>query len=410
MKHNLELPLPRTYVETASKVFGGLASYFEDDVPSIFAAVEDEGLLQEFHTANAEAVEAFRETVTWLEEQEADATEDFALGPELFLEMLRADEGVDISLSELKAAGERDLARNLSSLKDACDVYAPGKTMAECVDKAQASKPEGGAVEGAERQLDGLRTFLVENDLVTIPGTEKAGVAEAPPYARWNFAYIDIPGPYEEGLPSTYYIAPPDPSWSEEARLAYIPGKADLLFVSVHEVWPGHFLHYLHVNRNESAVARNMHGYAFSEGWAHYTEEMMWDAGLGDGDPETHIGQLINALIRNVRYLSAIGLHTEGMTVEESESMFLEKAFQDAGNARQQAVRGTFDPGYLNYTLGKLMIKKLREDWTASRGGREAWGQFHDAFLSYGAPPIPLVRRAMLEGDRAAGGPILPGP
>jgi uncharacterized protein (DUF885 family) len=188
-----------------------------------------------------------------------------------------------------------------------------------------------------------------------------------------------------------------------------VPGKASLLFVAVHEVWPGHFLNYLHVNRNESAVARNMGSYSFSEGWAHYTEEMMWDAGLGDGDPETHIGQLLNALLRNVRYLSAIGLHTEGMTVEESERMFAEKAFQDPGNARQQAVRGTFDPGYLNYTLGKLMIMKLREDWTASRGGRKAWGRFHDTFLSYGSPPVPLVRRAMLEESEAAEGPLLPG-
>jgi uncharacterized protein (DUF885 family) len=141
-------------------------------------------------------------------------------------------------------------------------------------------------------------------------------------------------------------------------------------------------------------------GYAFAEGWAHYTEEMMWEAGLGDGDPETHIGQLSNALLRNVRFLSAIGLHTKGMTVEESERMFREQAFQDPGNSRQQAARGTYDPAYLNYTMGKLMIRKLREDWTRERGGQEGWQwkQFHDAFLSYGGPPIPLVRKAMLGG------------
>ncbi|HEY4579886.1 MAG TPA: DUF885 family protein, partial [Candidatus Acidoferrales bacterium] len=136
----------------------------------------------------------------------------------------------------------------------------------------------------------------------------------------------------------------------------------------------------------------------------HYTEEMMLDAGLGDGDPAVRIGQLMNALLRNVRYLSAIGLHTKGMTVEESERMFRESAYQDPGNARQQAARGTFDPGYLNYTLGKLMIRKLREDWTASRGGRAAWREFHDQFLSYGGRPIPLVRRAMLGAE--AGPPL----
>ena len=137
-------------------------------------------------------------------------------------------------------------------------------------------------------------------------------------------------------------------------------------------------------------------GYAFAEGWAHYTEEMLWEAGLGNGDPVTHIGQLSNALLRNGRFLSTIGLHTQGMTLEESERLFREQAFQDAGTARQQAARGTFDPAYLNYTMGKLMIRKLREDWTASRGGRQAWREFHDRFLSYGGPPIPLVREAML--------------
>jgi uncharacterized protein (DUF885 family) len=137
-------------------------------------------------------------------------------------------------------------------------------------------------------------------------------------------------------------------------------------------------------------------GYAFAEGWAHYTEELMWEAGLGAGDPKSRIGQLNQALLRDVRYLSSIGMHTGGMTVEQSERMFREKAFQDAATSRQQAARGTFDPEYLNYTMGKLMIRKLREDWTASRGGRDAWQEFHDKFLGYGGPPIPLVRKAML--------------
>jgi uncharacterized protein (DUF885 family) len=152
----------------------------------------------------------------------------------------------------------------------------------------------------------------------------------------------------------------------------------------------------LHANRSASKLGQVFGDYAFNEGWAHYTEQLVWDAGLGSGNPETHIGQLTEALLRNVRFLSAIGLHTKHMTVEQSEQMFRQSAFQDPGNARQQAARGTFDPAYLNYTLGKLMIQKLRDDWTASRGGRNAWLQFHDQFLSFGAPAIPLVRAAML--------------
>ena len=191
-------------------------------------------------------------------------------------------------------------------------------------------------------------------------------------------------------------------SWSASAQRDYEPGESNLLFTSAHEVWPGHFLNFLHAKRSDFKFGRLFVGYAFSEGWAHYTEEMMWDAGLGEGNPEVHIGQLSNALLRNVRYLAAIGLHTEGMSLDEAQKLFIEAGLQDEGTARQQAARGTFDPAYLNYTLGKLMIMQLREDWTRERGDREAWKGFHDTFLSYGGPPIPLVRAQMLGGAAEA--------
>ncbi len=238
--------------------------------------------------------------------------------------------------------------------------------------------------------------------MVTIPSEEIAIVKEAPPYRRWNAAYINVPGPYEKGLVSTYRIAPPDPAWSAADQAAYIPSAADLLFYSAHEVWPGHFLQHLHAARSPSLVGRLFSSYSFGEGWAHYGEEMMWEMGLADGDPEVHVAQLTNALWRNVRYLSALGLHTGGMTVAESEAMFREKAYLDPANARQQAARGTFDPGYGNYTLGKLMILKLREDWTRTRGGRAAWRAFHDELLAHGSPPIPVLRKAMLPGDASS--------
>ncbi len=176
-----------------------------------------------------------------------------------------------------------------------------------------------------------------------------------------------------------------------------------LLFTTVHEVMPGHFLQFLHANRSPSIFGRVFVGYAFAEGWAHYAEEMMWEAGYGDGDAETHVGQLSEALLRDCRFLSALRLHTGRMTQAQSEQMFKDQCYQVEGEAKQQAARGTYDPAYINYTLGKLMIRKLRADWTASRGGRAAWKPFHDQFLSYGGPPIPLVRAAMMGGaPRAA--------
>jgi len=395
-RNNLRAPLPQTYVQQGHIQFGGLATFFEDDLPAVFAPVEDDQLQAEFQEANTGAVRALKGLDEWFTSLEATATEEFALGPELFSNMLRVTQRLDISLYSLEAIGQRDLERNLAALEAACEELAPGKTIPECVAMVMGDKPEEGPIEEAREQLNTLKQFVVDRDLVTIPGKEEALVDTSPPFMRWNSAYIDIPGPYEKGLPSTYYIAPPDPNWSEEEQQAYIPGKDDLLFTSVHEVWPGHFLQFLHANRAASKVGQIFGSYAFVEGWAHYTEEMIWEAGLNDGNPATHIGQLLNALLRNVRYLSAIGLHTQGMTVAGSEKMFRELAYQDPGNARQQAARGTFDPGYLNYTLGKLMILKLREDWTASRGGRKAWKAFHDKLLSYGKPPLPLVRKAML--------------
>ena len=399
IKHNLRTPLPLTYVQIGRISFGGLASYFEKEVPSIFSPVQDQALQESFHEANTLAIQTMKDLDAWFAAQESNAGDEFALGAELFSEMLSATEAVKVSLEKLEKIGEEDLERNLATLREVCDEYAPRQSIPDCVARVRADKAAGGVLEGARTQLQELRRFLSDRNLVTIPGSEEALVRPAPPYQRWNFAYIEIPGPYEKNLPSVYYIAPPDPAWTEKEQQAYLPGKSDLLFTSIHEVWPGHFLQFLHSNRSRSKFGQIFVSYAFAEGWAHYAEEMMWEVGFGDGDPSIRIGQLLNALLRNVRLLSAIRLHTGRMTVEESERMFREKGYQDPGTARQQAARGTFDPAYLNYTMGKLMIRKLREDWTAQRGGRKAWREFHDQFLSYGGPPVPLVRRAMLGSD-----------
>ncbi|MEO7430668.1 MAG: DUF885 domain-containing protein [Dokdonella sp.] len=402
IKGNFKLPLPSSYIDLGVNSFGGFASFFKKDVPAIFADVKDDALQARFKASNAAAIKATQELADWLKAQKPNATQNYTLGAEKFARMLHATELVDLPIDQLKAAGEADLARNLASLKTACDQFAPGKSLADCTGKAMADKPQGGAVEGARKQLVTLRQFVIDKDLVTIPGPEEAKAEEAPPFNRWNLAYIEIPGPYEKNLPSVYYIAPADPSWSKADQQAYIPGKDALLFVSAHEVWPGHFLQFLHANRANWTFGQLFVGYAFAEGWAHYTEEMMFDAGVEGGTPEVHIGQLTNALLRDVRYLSAIGLHTGGMTIAQSEEMFREKAFQDPGNARQQAARGTYDPGYLNYTLGKLMIMGLRKDWIAAHPGPHALKEFNDKLLSYGGPPIPLVRAQMLGGKPAA--------
>lgn len=410
IRANLRTPMPKTFVEYGVKGFGGYAEFFRKDVPQVFAAVQDQKLRSDFERATAEAAQAMDELRAWVEAQGKAATDDYAIGAELFAAMLRDTERVEVPLERLDALARADLARNLESLHAACERLTPGKPLAACIARMEANKPAGGMVEGARAQLADLRAFIEKKRIVTIPGSEEAHVAEAPPYNRGNFAYINVPGPYDLGQPSTYFVAPPDPSWNAAEREAYIAGRARLLYVTIHEVWPGHFLQFLHANRNPSKIAALFVGYAYAEGWAHYAEEMMWEMDYGGGDPEQHVGQVLQALLRDVRFVCAIGLHTRGMSLAECDRLFRESAFSDPGNARQQAARGTYDPAYLNYTLGKLMIRKLRADWLAKQpevpgeDPRARWRAFHDQFLSYGGPPVPVVRRQMLGAD--AGAPL----
>jgi hypothetical protein len=396
IRANLKGPLPASFIKYGENAFGGFADFYPGDGLKAFAGVKDPAAQKELKDAGVAAGKAMADLRDWLKSQEASGTQDFALGAGKFSHMLLATEGVDTPLDQLEAIGKADLKKNQDALKTECAKFAPGATIAACMEKMNLHKSAEGPVAAATKQIPELRDFVVKHDIVSIPGTEQALVRPSPPYNAQNSAYIDPPGPFEKGIPSIYYISPPDPSWDAAKRAAYIPGEDDLLFTTVHEVMPGHFLQFLHANRSKSMFGRLFVGYAFAEGWAHYSEEMMWDAGLHAGDAETHIGQLSNALLRDCRFLSAIGMHARGMTMAQSNAMFREQCYQDAGNADQQAARGTYDPAYLNYTMGKLMIRKLRDDWTAQHGGRAGWKAFHDQFLSYGGPPIPLVRKAMM--------------
>ena len=396
IRANLRTPMPVSFIDYGVASFSGFADYYTGDAKAAFADVADPAMQAEFATKSAAAAEAMRRLADWLKSQRPSATSDFALGADRFSRMVRETEGVDLPLDQLRAIGQADLERNQAALKAACAQYAPGASIPACMAKMNDDKAPDGPVAEARRQIPMLRTFVVQHDLVSIPDAEQALAEESPPYNRQNSAYIDPPGPFEKGVPSIYYISPPDPAWDKATQDAFVPGRADLLFTTVHEVMPGHFLQFRHANHSPSLFGQLFVGYAYAEGWAHYSEEMMWEAGLGDGSGEVHVGQLSNALLRDCRYLSAIGLHSGTMTQDQSRRMFVDQCFQDEGNARQQAARGTYDPAYLNYTMGKLMIRRLRADWTATRGGRKSWKAFHDQFLSYGGPPIPLVRQAMM--------------
>jgi Bacterial protein of unknown function (DUF885) len=406
IRENLRTPLPKTFVDYGVKGFGGFADFFRKNAPAVFKDVKDADLQKQLADVDTAAAEAMSQLKDWFVTQAKTADDNFALGKDLYTQMLFDSERVDVPVDQIEAAGKADLERNLAALTQACATYAPKASPKACIAKMAGDKPKGASVEAARMQLAGLKDFVQKNAIVAVPTDDQALVAEAPPYNRSNFAFIQIPGPFDRGVASVYNIAPPDPTWSKAEQAAYIPGKSSLLITTAHEVWPGHFLQFLHSNTNASKLEGIWIDSGFAEGWAHYAEEMMIEEGLGKNDPSVHVAQIQAALLRDVRLLSSIGMHTHGMTVAQSEKMFLDQAFEDPGNARQQAARGARDPGYLVYTMGKLMIRKLRSDWVAKQGGgaddMKRWREFHDQFLSYGGPPIPLVRKAMMGDDSKA--------
>jgi uncharacterized protein (DUF885 family) len=409
IQENLKGPLPKTFVELAIDDFGGYAEFYAKEVAPVFASVADPDLQKQLADADTSASNAMMNLKNYFIGLRKTANDGYPLGKDLFAAMLKDTESIEIPLDQIESAGRADLDRNTQALKAACDEYLPKATITACIAKMSADKPKDGPVAAARVQLEDLKKYVRDHDIVSIPSDSQALVAEAPIYNRSNSAFIQVPGPYDTGVTAIYNIAPPDPKWTKAEQAAYIPSVATLLSTSVHEVWPGHFLQFLHSNADPDKLEALWVGYGFAEGWAHYCEEMMVEEGLVKDSPENHIGQITDALLRDVRLLSAIGLHTEGMTVAESEKMFKERAFSDPGNARQQAARGTYDPEYLDYTLGKLMIRKLRTDWLAKTqpnapaGDMSHWREFHDLFLSYGGPPIPLLRKALV-GD---GGSLL---
>jgi hypothetical protein len=401
---NLEAKLPRAVLEFSIQMIGGQLAFVQKDVPEALSGVVDPQLKTDLAAGLAElAVQlgAFRDD---LKSRLAQSTDEFALGAETFLRMLEETEGIRIDLAALEGAGRADLERNRRALEEAAHAFAPDKSLSDALVAATSDRPPASEVVSVGRQQVGsLRAFLETHPIVTIPTNEQAEVRESPPFMRMNFASINQPGVFEtRPLPSFFFITPPDPKWTEAEQLAYVPSRQALLFTTAHEVWPGHFLDRLHRVRLESKILRAFGSYASNEGWAHYVEEMMWDEGVAGQDPRAHIAQLLQALMRDGRFLSAIGLHAHGMTVADAQKLFVEQAYQDVGTARQQATRGTLDPMYLNYTLGKLILLKLRADFRRKVGAAFDLRAFHDQVLSYGDAPLPLIRRAMLGGDEGS--------
>jgi hypothetical protein len=389
---------PRTHLLTARMMLQGTVEYLSTDVARALepALAADAALRQRFESARAGAVKALERLISFVDDALPRADEGFRLGPERFLRLLAVNEGITMDLPALHRMAEEDLTRNRAQLDEAAAQLFPGVPPLEAVARVSAEKvPAQDVMAVAERQGQELRAFITAKGLVDIPGPDVARVTVTPPFLRFNSAFLDGPGPLETvARVAFYYITPPDPAWPPQKQLDYLPYESDLLATTIHEVYPGHFVHALHRRNHPTLPGRTLGSYAFSEGWAHYTEQMVLDAGYRAGDLRARVGQLTNALLRNCRFVAALGLHTGTMTVEEARTLFMERCLVDEGNAEQQAFRGTFDPGYFSYTLGKLRILALREKYLAAHPGA-SWGAFHNRLLSFGSPPLGLLESRM---------------
>ncbi len=374
-------------------------------------------VLAGFDAARERAAQALDGFVARLEARLAkvgnEGDGDFAIGSQLYAAMLAHGEGVNVPLRDLIDLGQANLEQNLERLAAATAAIAPGRSIREIVAGISRNHPTAATLlPEARAMLEDIRQSLLDLDLISLPSEDRCQVVETPAYMRYAFAAMDSPGALEtRAAESFYYVTPVEESWTARQQEEWLSNfnYDTLRIVSIHEVYPGHFVHHLHnrYGRPLPLVNRVATSYAFTEGWAHYTEQLMLETDYGAGRATLLVTQLLEALVRNCRYLCALGMHTQGMTVAEATRFFMDNAYMEELPARREALRGTFDPGYLNYTLGKLMILKLREDYRRERqASGAAWSlkEFHDRLLSYGAPPLPLLREAMLQ--RPGDGPL----
>ena len=405
-KANIEHP-PRAFVEIAIRNVAGSIDFLKTGAPGAFAALVDQELKREFTTANDSAITAFENYKTYLEQElKPKADGDFALGSDLFAKRMAYNEMVDIPPDRLLDMAYAQLHKDQDALSEAAREVDPTAPIEAVLKVIRAQHPTVDTlIPTARDELAGLRAFVLDHHIATIPSDLLPEVEETPGFQRaTTAAAIDPPGPLERrATQAFYYVTPPEaglaPDKLEQYLEAYyFPG---LVMISAHEVWPGHFMQYLtrRAHPDWSLARRMAESYSTAEGWAHYAEQMMVEQGLGDSDPKPKIAQLEMALLRDCRFIASIEMHTKGKSVDDGMQIFTKECGSPEPEARREAYRGTRDPGYINYTVGKLEILKLRDDYRAKMGDKFSLTEFHDRLLAAGLVPIKIIRREMMGED-----------
>ncbi len=407
-RDNIKDP-PGIFVKTAVETLRGVRSFIDRDLPRGLAQVDDLSILGDLADASTEAGQAISGYADYLEtEVGPKARGTFRLGKERFASKLLLEEGIDVSPAKLLEIGMRELAAVQEEFKTAARKAVGSKDKREPLEIWRALKeqhPEPGRlVETARAQVAELEAFVRKHKLVTVPDGAPLAIAATPPFYRWTFASLWMPGPFEvRPLGAHFYITEADPAWSPERQAEHQRDfcHATLWSISMHEAFPGHFLHLQHLRGVESTLRKSLlfAPMSFVEGWAHYAEHLMVEQGFAKKDPARRLGQLAESLIRLTRLIVGVRLHTEDLSVEQGVRMFRDEAYLEESSARREAERGTFDPSYVVYALGKLMLLKLRADVEQARGEAFALKSFHDDLLGQGFAPFWAHRQLML-GER----------
>jgi uncharacterized protein (DUF885 family) len=407
---------PKIYTEIAIEQLPGIIAFFQRDVPMAFADVTDAGLKKEFATSNEQVVLALKDYQGWLQKVLLpDSGGDFRIGAENFAKKLQYEDMVDTPLDKLLQIGLDDLHRNQDELRKVAKRIDPKKKPTEVM-------KELGAMHPAPEQLlatfsgtfDGLIAFIQEKKIITIPVGQKPILQETPPFERaTTTASMDTPGPFEKVAKESYFnvtlpAAGDSPEQVESLMAGFNIGT--IVSTSTHETYPGHYMQYLWTPMAPTKLRKVFYANTNAEGWAHYCEQMILDEGYGqvgigaNGSLQAeyiHLGQLQDALLRDARFVVGIQMHTGKMSFGQAKEFFVKDGYQSSKIAEIEAKRGTADPTYLYYTLGKLQILKLRADYKKKMGAEFSLLKFHDEFMSQGEPPIAVVRQAML-GDGSA--------
>jgi uncharacterized protein (DUF885 family) len=412
---NLKNP-PKIYTEVAIQQLPGIASFFANDVPAAFKEVKDEKLLAEFHASNAKVLDELKSYDEFLKHNVLPKSNgDFRIGAANYARKLQYEEMVEIPLDRLLAIGKADLARNQMEFMRIAKLIDPTKTPEQILEDAEQDHPSGdGLLQAFRDTLEGERRFIIDKKIVTIPSPVLPIIEETPPFMRaLTSASMDTPGPWEKVAKEAYFnVTLPEKDWPAERTKSWLEGfnRGTITSTSIHEAYPGHYVQFLVLQTLPVSKTRKILGCGSNaEGWAHYTEQMMLDEGFGrtpgiaeEKDTQflkLRLGQLQDALLRDARFVVGVEMHTGKMTFDEGVKFFESEGRQTHEVAYRETERGTSDPTYLVYTVGKLEILKLREDYKQKMGAKFSMQEFHDRFLQEGTPPVKIVRKALLGND-----------